>query len=124
MIDYDSLNTGEYTSHLSVSTWSSICVPVPLENHPITLLSEVNTLPYEHFLSTITPSQTQLLTLSSDPKHRMAHAPAAANSSAASLKLTDISTYVSATVRREQHVEDFSEESGVLQGTKVCSMGG
>lgn len=52
----------------------------------------------------------------------MAHAPTADNSSTASLKLTDINTYVSATVRLEQHVEDFSEESGVLQGTKVCSM--
>lgn len=67
-------------------------------------------------------SQTQFLTLSSDPKHRTAHAPTADNSSTASLKLTDISTYVSATVRLEQHVEDFSEESRVLQGTKVCSM--
>lgn len=51
----------------------------------------------------------------------MAHAAAADRSSTPSLNLTDNSTYVSTTVRLE-HVEDFYEESGVLQGTKVCSM--
>lgn len=76
----------------------------------------------EHCQIFLCGPQTQSRTLSSDPKHRMAHAPTADNSSTASLKLTDISTYVSVTIRLEQHVEDFSEESGVLQGTKVCLM--
>lgn len=149
VIHYDSINTeGEYTSHFIVSserTWSSIHVPFPLENCNICANACVcwwtryHTNTRSCCFNTSSPlslwwnyrdivrfflcwSQTQFLTLSSDPKHRMAHAPTADNSSTASLKLTDISTYVSATVRLEQHVEDFSEESGVLQGTKVCSM--
>lgn len=48
----------------------------------------------------------------------MAHAARADNSSTASLERTDISTYVSAAVRLEQHVEDLSEESRVLQGRR------